>query len=180
MLSAFVLYGFQLSIAISELEGRTLTAREGLQIGLKRCLALFAATLLVALGTSLGMIFLLVPGIILAVVWAVTLPAVVVRGGVLAGLQDSRDLTRGNRWRIFGLAVATFVVMLVVQGILGALFGGFNTNNNLSVMTAVGSLVLSAYSLAASVVLTAGSGALYVQLRELKGGGGESVAQVFS
>jgi hypothetical protein len=39
---------------------------------------------------------------------------------------------------------------------------------------------LSLFSVVLSLVVNVGSAALFIQLRELKGGGGESVAQVFA
>ena len=49
-------------------------------------------------------------GINVAVMFWVAIPAAVVeRPGILASLQRSRDLTRDNRWKLFG----TLVVLVV-------------------------------------------------------------------
>jgi|KBSSwiStaDraftv2_1062776.scaffolds.fasta_scaffold35534_3 hypothetical protein len=172
------MYGFQLSLSIGELEGRPPTGQEAIQVGLKRCLPVFAASILFGLGVALGAVLLIVPGIILGIMWSVTLPAIVERGEVFAGFGHSRNLTRGNRWRIFGLLVATVIVMGVVQSILTALAGGSIVNTGQPPLTAL--VVIAIYSAAVAAIFMALLGALYVQLRELKGGGGESVAQVFS
>jgi hypothetical protein len=182
LLGSFV-YGYQLWIAISDLEGRTPTLQEALQVGLKRCLPILGAIALFGLGVGFGILLLIVPGIILGLMWAVTLPAVVERGGVFASFGRSRTLTRGNRWRIFGLFLALVIVAGVVQAILTGIVGAGATANGGGAAggaTIFAMVVISLYSWLMAVVFTVLLGALYVQLRELKGGGGESVAQVFS
>src|ERR1700677_2453664 len=55
---------------------------------------------------GLGVIVLLVPGTYLLTVWSVALPVVVLeRPGGLRALRRSRELVRGNRWRVLGLAL---------------------------------------------------------------------------
>jgi len=169
-------YGFQLRIALSELEGTPATVDEAVQVGLKRLLPILGVSILMSLGIGFGMLLLIVPGIILALMWSVALPSVVERGGVFASFGHSRDLTRGNRWRIFALVLIVAVVILVAQSILMVLVGG--AGNSGTPMFAV--VVSSIYSWLMSVLSVVGLAALYIQLRELKGGRGERVAQVFS
>jgi hypothetical protein len=117
----------------------------------------------------------------LAVMWAVTLPAVVGEtSNIFRAFGRSRALTRGNRWRIFGLALLVLLLLMVLDGVLIATSGGLQAmaaNQGLSVASVVVSTIVG---FVFSVTLSVGSAALYVQLRELKGAGGESVAQVFA
>jgi hypothetical protein len=63
-------------------------------------------------GVIVGFICLIIPGILLALMWAVTIPVAVVEGrGLLHSVQRSTDLTKGSWGRIF-----------VVYFLFGALF----------------------------------------------------------
>lgn len=55
---------------------------------------------------ALGVIVLAVPGTYLLTVWSVAMPVVVLeRPGGLRALRRSRELVRGNRWRVLALAL---------------------------------------------------------------------------
>lgn len=171
----------QLQIAISDLEGKSPTLREVLQLGLRKCLPLLASMVLLALGLWLAMLFLLIPGIILGLMWAVTAPAVVGETShVFRAFGRSRALTRGNRWRILGLIVIVLLILIVVEGLFVGALRGFKSLTAGGAISILGALVFGVLSLAISVLGSVGSAALYVQLRELKGAGGERVAQVFA
>ena len=180
MLLGCFAYGFQLKVAISDLEGQAASLDEAVQVGLKRLFPVLGVSLLLGLGIGFGMLLLIVPGFILAVMWSVALPSVVERGGVLASFGHSRNLTRGNRWRIFGLVLVVGIVAILIQGILTVIVGGAATTNPTGEMSIFALVAISIYSWVISVLSIVGLAAIYVQLRELKGGGGESVAQVFS
>jgi membrane-anchored glycerophosphoryl diester phosphodiesterase (GDPDase) len=86
---------------------------------------------LVILGMGLrilvGFLFLIVPGVYLAVVWSLTIPVVVLEGRHLPdALARSADLTRGHRGRVFLiyflLLVMVYVVTILVQiPVMGAI-----------------------------------------------------------
>lgn len=178
LLTSFLL-ACQLQIAISDLQGESFPLPDTLRRAALKTLPIFGATFLMLLGLMLGMILLFVPGIILGVMWAVTLPATVAdTSNPIRALGRSRALTRGNRWRIFSLAVLVWLVFLVIEmivlGAVGGVTGFYRMGQNVLSVA-----VISLLSYAIYIVLSVGSAALYVQLRELKGGG-ESVAQVFA
>jgi hypothetical protein len=59
---------------------------------------------------NLGLILLIVPGLILYAMWFVAVPACVVeRLGPWTSLRRSRDLTKGHRWKLCGLALLPIV-----------------------------------------------------------------------
>ena len=50
-------------------------------------------------------------------------PVIVVeRSGALASFGRSRNLVRGHGWHVFGTLVLVFVIMLVVDALLGIIF----------------------------------------------------------
>ena len=171
----------QLQIAIGDLEGQRLTLPEVLRRAVGKVLPIFGAMLLLGVGVMLGTLLLLVPGVILGIMWAVALPATVAdTSNPILALGRSRALTRGNRWRIFGLAIIAWVVLVVIELIIFGAIGGVTGLTRVGGASFLTVAVLSLASVLTYIVGTAGSAALYTQLRELKGEGGESVAQVFA
>ncbi len=177
LLGAFVL-SCQLYLAISDLEGRSPALQETLRQSVAKFLPLLGTMILLALGVVFGFVLFIVPGVILAIMWSVALPAVVGEtSNVFDAFSRSNALTRGNRWRIFGLSVLVWFVAIVVEGVVLAVVRIVSSATGPSAVTVVVSALLN---FILSILLSVGSGALYIQLRELKGAGGESVAQVFA
>jgi hypothetical protein len=90
--------------------------------------AAFGFSLLTGLGIIVGLVFLIVPGVMLFTRWAVGLPALL-REDLTAwqAMERSGVLTAGNRWRILGLGLliwAPFLIVMVAVGGLSAAFGG--------------------------------------------------------
>lgn len=95
--------------------GGGVDARRSVLAGLEAFRHLFLAIVLVALGVSLGLLLLILPGIVLAVRWAVVPQVVVVEGREGAeALRGSWALTRGQGWYAFAVVfVANVLVALV-------------------------------------------------------------------
>jgi hypothetical protein len=95
--------------------GRPITAREALGRASPYVGRILVCTILMTLAIGVGVMLLIVPGIILAVGLVLTVPVVVLEPsrGASATLSRSWELTRGGRWRIFGL-MATLLVLLYV------------------------------------------------------------------
>jgi hypothetical protein len=114
---AMILY-----IAFQYLRGQPAGMADAVRKGLNRFMPIIAVSILAALGTGLGAMLLLVPGVILAIMWSVALPACVVEGlGPIASLRRSANLTKGYRWKIFGIFLLLMVVSLVGAGLIGLL-----------------------------------------------------------
>lgn len=182
IVGAYVLQGMVVKVTVAGFNGKAMGIGDAFSAGIKLFLPLLGVGILVGLGTMLGALLFLVPGLILAVMWSVATAAVVVENrGVMESLQRSRELTKGHRWPIFGLAVILFLVSMiigVVAGGVGAATGGdfFTGSVNLGVnmVTTALSNVLS------SVIGAAGVAALYYELRSVKEGvGPEQLASVF-
>lgn len=97
----------------------------GSQPGLRKLLAplssagrLAGVALLAGVPTTLGLLTI-VPGLWLAVVWAVAAPAVVAEGArPPAALRRSRELVRGHGWRVLVVILAVLAVQFAVTLLL--------------------------------------------------------------
>jgi len=67
----------------------------------------------------IGTIFFIIPGVILALMWCVAIPAKVVEDlGVFDSMTRSSDLTRHNRTRILGIGLLIFLALVGVAAIV--------------------------------------------------------------
>ena len=123
---------------------------------------LIGAGILAALGIIVGLIFFIVPGLLLLTWWALTSPVVVIeRPGVTAALGRSRALVRGNGWRVFGVIVVLFIIEALLNAVISAIFGGD---------TFAGALIAGIISSALVAPLTGIAAAIvYLELRRIKG-----------
>jgi len=82
------------------------------------------ASILFYIGFVIGLILLIIPGIIFAVVFGFYGFVIAQRPqgtGVMEALQASADLTRGHRWQLFGLGIVLLLINIV--GLLACLVG---------------------------------------------------------
>ena len=109
-----------LYVAFQSMRGRVVGIVEALRRGLSRFGAIVGLAILVGCGVWIGLILLIVPGIMFALRWSVALPACVVEGlGPLASMKRSAQLTKGHRWKLFGI----FLLLWVVSALAGLLIG---------------------------------------------------------
>ncbi len=184
--------GALVQAAVAHDEGRPADLREVLLIGVQRALPLFAVYLLFILGVWLGSIFLLVPGIMLAVMWAVALPAVVAeRPGVFGAFGRSRALTKGARWPVFGIMLLAGVIYLLASAAVGVAsvagygsFGALAGGGAVRAMPAPSLLVQLLQSIVTTVMLTwftLVGAALFIELRHWKDGPGvDRLSEIFA
>jgi uncharacterized membrane protein len=110
--------------------GRPITASEALGRATPYIGRILVCTILMSLVIGVGVLLLVIPGIILAVGLVLTVPVVVLEParGASATLSRSWELTRGARWRIFGLLVTLLVLlyvpMLAIGGLVAVLVPG--------------------------------------------------------
>ena len=110
-----------LHAAFQSMRGRPVSLGESVAGGLSRFLPLLGVMILFTLGATLGFLLLIVPGIILMVMWYVAVPACVLeRTGPARSLGRSRELTKGYRWKIFGLILLVYVLS-IIGSVLGSL-----------------------------------------------------------
>jgi hypothetical protein len=85
--------------------------------------AVAGASILAGIAIAIGLALLIVPGLYLITIWAVIVPVIVIEGsGVFASFGRSHRLVRGRGWNVFGTLVLVFVILLVVQLVLGLIF----------------------------------------------------------
>jgi len=108
---AVVLYG-----AFQDMRRRPVSLAESLKVGLRRVMPVVAIGIIVVVLVSFGIILFVVPGLILFAKWSVAIPVCVVeRLGPSASLARSSELTKGHRWKIFGLMLLLFIIGSVVS-----------------------------------------------------------------
>ena len=81
------------------------------------------ASILAGIAITIGLILLIVPGLFLITIWAVIMPVIIIeRSGALASFGRSRELVRGRGWHVFATLVLVYIIMLVVNIVLGVIF----------------------------------------------------------
>ncbi len=143
-----------------QLRGRDATIGDCLSRGLSALLPVVGLAIVQGVAVTFGIMACIIPGLLLAVRWAVAVPAMVTeRTGVSESLSRSTYLTDGLRGEVFGVL---FVLGLLQLG-SGFAVGLLKVKNpNLG-------LVLSGFQSLFTVGLSAtGSAVLYYRLRSLR------------
>lgn len=179
-----VVQGALTRATVAESEGRKASIGECLSAALPVALPLVGLVILWAFGIMIAALFLLVPAIFLMCMWAVAVPVMVdERVGIGAAFGRSRALTKGNRWRVFGvlliMLVAYYLLLAVAALFLGAaaVFGA-EQEPSLTAGFAVSSVITGTLFSALWGTLAP---SMYVDLRNAKEGGSiGDLEQVFS
>ena len=120
------------------MRGREVSLAESLQVGLGRFLPILGMAFLVSLLAGLAILAFIVPGLMLATMWFVAAPACVVEKlGPWASMRRSRELTKGHRWKIFGL----MIVLLLINGVAGSTITAALTAMGGSPLAMIGSVL---------------------------------------
>jgi hypothetical protein len=174
MVSRSLVSGCITRATVAYSQGHRASLGECLGVALRRAGPVIVVSLLFGIMVMLGLILLIVPGIMLAVMWSVVVPITVEeRTGILGAFNRAQELTRGARWTIFGLFLLIFLIGLGI-GFVGVLVStvtiGFSYENpaiSSSVPAlAVNVIVLTLASAFSSALVTS----LFVELREWKDG----------
>ena len=185
MVGGVVLQGALTRASVDDLSGAGVNLSNALSGALVLFLPMLGLGILVALGIMLGMILLIIPGVYLALCWAVAAPTLVVeRLGVVPSMRRSTALTQGHRWPILGLVVLFVVIVIIFNLVVGILIpGGAAAMMGLpgQEVSYVAIAVLAIAQVLTSMVATAGIAAVYFELRQVKDGlGVTDIAKVFS
>lgn len=102
----------------------------------------FLVTALVSMGTSVAMLLLVIPGIVLSIAWSLATLLAVDKGlNPTAAITKSNNVTYGKKWTIFfGVLVLTLIVG-VIAGILAAI--GLAISESFGAVLAVVGVILS-------------------------------------
>ena len=171
-----ILAGVVAPAVVQHLEGRPIAFTECIRAGFTRIGAVLGATLLFAVWTAVAGFFLFIPGVIVYCVYIIASPVAAIESTSVAGaLTRSLVLTRGRRWRVFGLLLlvggggrfVTAVIVTLLKPEPGVPIGDLaSVANQLRVAhyveLAAMPLVASLYAVSIAV--------MYVQLRANKDG----------
>jgi hypothetical protein len=137
-------------------------ARVGVQVAGQRELlravtpalgALFAISILAAIGEGIGFLLFVVPGLVLLTMWSVVVPVEVLeRRGVLGSFGRSRELVRGNGWNVFLVIVFVYLTVLVILLLAAALTSAAGAVGRDLVQWAVSVALMPVVALSASVL----------------------------
>jgi len=136
--SAIILQG-----AFQDMRNRPVNLLESLKVAFRRFLPLIVLALLESVLLILGLLLLIVPGLILYTMWLVAVAACVVeQTGPWRSLRRSQELTKGHRWKVFGLFLVLLVLSLInplLQLVLNATAGATAAAIGNGIWTAIGS-----------------------------------------
>lgn len=176
-------------VQASWLGGQADELAEALATGLRAFLPLIVVSVLFALAVGFGMVLLIVPGVMIACAWCVAVPSLVAdRTGIFGAFSRSAELTRGNRWRVFGLFLVLFVILIVLGSVVGAITAAVlftspeAANDPFAAALHPVNIVLSVVQQTISAVLGATlTAVLYVELRRAREGAAPQwLAEIFS
>ena len=177
MIAGAVLQVAVVRCAILDLGGRGCDVAESLVEGLKLILPLIGLTILTGIAVVIGLVLLIVPGIIVYLALSVSVPVLVEeRRGVIGSMERSAELTKGSRWRIFGLMLLYLIAYALIASAIGAssmVFGAPETPLALALIEAV----IGTFT---GLLIAGMLASLYVELRTVKEGASfETLASVF-
>ncbi len=105
------------------------------------------------IGIAIGFVLIIVPGLILATIWSVAAPVVVLeRPAGLRALGRSRELVRGNAWNVFAVILLLVILVGLVAALIDAGGDAAGTAVGLVVRVIVGILTAPISALAAAVL----------------------------
>lgn len=174
---ASIVQGALVRATVAYAEGRRASIGESVAAGMRVVLPLIGLSIVVAVCVFFGFALLLVPGIILYLMWSVAAPALVEEQvGIFGALGRSRRLSKGARWKIFGLELVIVIIVLIVSATLGylslSLQGGFAalaraSRTGLPLALLIGNAIVSTLL---NAVWSSAQTSLYVDLRDWKDG----------
>jgi len=140
---------------------------------LRNVLPLLVISILVGIFVVLGFVFLIIPGIFLALCLCVAIPAYVGQPGIgiWGAVTKSFELTRGNRWWLLLIGIVLFFASMIIGAILGvamlsaAMAGGGDIHQVTSLPIQVANAFVSGIMRLLGYIFAA---ATYVTLRESK------------
>lgn len=157
------------------LQGSKATIGSSISAVMPNLVALVIAAIIMGVAVALGFLLLIIPGVLLLLVFFVTVPACVVeRIGPIQSLQRSIALTKGYRVEIFLLIIILCLIIIVATFVVGLILALITQN---VFIVAIGTVI--AYMLTYIFSCVAGA-IVYADLRMRKDGIGlDRLVQVF-
>jgi hypothetical protein len=177
---AMVLYG-----AFQDMRGRPVSLADCFKVALRRLFPIIGLAIIMIVALGFSVILLVFPAVMLAMMWFVATPVCVVEQlGPFRSMGRSRELTKGHRWRLFGLVLLILIPAVIVGAIVGValvIFGasGFLTLNAV-LASSLGKLIGLVWKAAWGAFLAVVIAMTYHDLRVAKEGlTTEQIAAVF-
>ena len=138
-----------------------------------RVFPLIVLSILYFVGLIPAFLALFFPGVWLAVAWSVSYPAMLSEGlGPVAALGRSFRLVKGRWWATFGAFLVMYLIVIVISGILGVIFGAtlIASTDNEAVAAVMYTIVNTLSSLITLPLFAAVLTIIYFDLRVRKEG----------
>jgi hypothetical protein len=146
----FALAGVITYAVFQDVQGQRASLTESLRGGIPHAGRVVRASALMYLAILLGTMACGAPGIYAMIVYWVVVPVAVVEShGAFASLRRSRELTTGNRWRIFGVLLVVLTITIGIMHVMGQVLGLFGLQLDANQPRSPGSV---AYRLIAALV----------------------------
>lgn len=174
MVSGFLLQGAVVHASLRDLRGEEVDFGQALLVALKLLLPMIGLTILISFLAMIGFVLLIVPGVIVYIMLIVAVPVLVEeKRGVFGSMARSRQLTKGSRWWILLL----IILYLIAAAVLGGVTGGLILLVGPVLVGVIQALLGAALGLLSATMLTS----LYIELRSIREGAGEStLAAIFA
>jgi hypothetical protein len=81
------------------------------------------ASILAGIAITIGLAIIIVPGLFLITIWCMIVPVIVLeRVGATGSFGRSWQLVRGRFWNVFGTLILVWLILIVVDIVLGLIF----------------------------------------------------------
>ena len=111
-----------LTAAFEDIQGRKYTFIDCLRKVSTKAFGIILASLGYLFITYMGMVLLIAPGIILAIMYLFNISYIIDKGyGVSSSFVASKRITKGHRWQIFSIMLVFFLIVLLPVTILSVL-----------------------------------------------------------
>lgn len=150
---------------------------DALASAVARFIPYFFLTMLWSLAIGVGFVLLIVPGVFLMTMWAVSAPALAGEGrGLFDAFSRSQQLTKGNRWWV----LLTLLIFGILSGFLSFAAQGFSSTGMMALYQSslVAAIVVGVILQTVQMtILTSFLNSLYFELRRVNGQAGASGLQ---
>ena len=119
MLPSVLVFVVAQSAMIQDIRGRPFEIRTSILSGLRRFFPVIGTGVCAFVVVAIGMVLLIVPGFMALTMLFVVIPACVVEAlGPIGSLRRSRELTQGQRWRVFAIYLVPAAVVAICNLLL--------------------------------------------------------------
>ena len=124
LIGSLFVQGASIKLFAGAFQGIDQTWQDSVRFGIDKSLLILGTALLSAIGSGIGLIFCLVPGIWLWTSWYVAIPSLLVEGTrPIAALTRSFQLVKQRFWPVFGVGVLAWLISQVVVQLLSLVVG---------------------------------------------------------